>query len=198
MAYSSPITVARRAARALALAAALAAAFAAPAAAQSETPTLVSATDPAGVLKVLEGSGYDVEYFERKEDGSDAYIEISAYDGPITVRFSDCDEKVPDFCETLILSAWWDRETPISDAALAAANIENKYVTVYRANDGDPVMYWAILTRREGIAATLFLNAVQRFQSIAGDFREKAFENDTPAGAVEQARITLPEQEPRA
>ena len=155
-------------------------AFCGAAAAQAQDTAMVSANNPAGVLKAIEGAGYDAEFSPRGEDGTSAYIQVNTYDINGVVRFADCDEAVPDFCETLVLSTWWDRETPISDAVIAAANRENKYVSVYRDNDGDPVMQWAILTRREGVPTTVFLNALQRFVAIAGDWTETAFADDDP------------------
>ncbi|MBD2841574.1 type III secretion system chaperone family protein [Erythrobacter rubeus] len=152
--------------------------------AQDSAMPMVSAGDVQGVMNVLRSAGYDVELFERKDDEDTTFIEIDTAIGVNQVRFTDCAPAVPDFCETLVLSAWWDRETPISDEALAAANKQNKYVSVFRASDGDPVMQWAILTRREGIPATVFLNAVQRFSGITRDYRDVVFEND---GAGEEA-----------
>lgn len=155
---------------------------------------MVSATNPAGVVKAVQEAGYDTEFFPRDEDGTAAYIQVKAYDGNSIVRFSDCDEAVPDYCETLVLSTWWDRDTPISDAAVASANLNNKYVSVYRDSDGDPVMQWAILTRREGVPTTVFLNALQRFITIAGDFRETAFADDDADSPV--ADVTKPAENP--
>lgn len=163
----------------------------APALAQEPAPASVSANDPQGVLSVLKAAGYEAKLVERGEENASTYIEIETASGTHSVNFSDCDEAVPDFCETLVLMTWWDRQTPISDEAIAAANRNHKYVSVYRANDGDPIMQWAILTRREGVPATLFLNALQRFSAVARDFQDVAFEGDdageTPPGPVEAA-----------
>ena len=164
--------------------------------AQDHNRDSISATNAEGVLRVLENAGYDAELVERDEDNSRAYVKIETGSGLASVLFSDCNDAVPDFCETLILSTWWDRETPISDEALAAANRNHKYVTVFRRNSGDPVMQWALLTRREGIPATVFLNALQRFSGIARDFRDVAFEGDdlSPEAEAEAETSTLSNQ----
>ncbi|MBV7266851.1 YbjN domain-containing protein [Erythrobacter ani] len=131
-------------------------------------------------MSALKSAGYDVKLFEREGDDDTTFIEVDTGVGVSQVRFADCAPAVPDFCETLVLSTWWDRETPMSNEAVAAANKKNQYVSVFLAADGDPVMQWAILTRREGIPATVFLNAIQRFSGIARDYRDLAFESDVP------------------
>lgn len=162
----------------------------APAVAQEPAAPMVSANDAPGVLKALGAAGYDVELFDRSEEGKSTYIQIESYDLVTTVRFADCDEAVPKFCETLVISTWWGRNTPISDAAIAKANRENKYVSVYRDDDGDPVMQWAILTRREGVPATVFLNALQRFIAIAGNYTDEAYVGDEPDSAEDATQAT--------
>ncbi len=146
--------------------------------AQAASSPMVSATDTQSVMNALGTAGYEASFNARSEDGGEAFIQVETADGISTVRFSDCEEAVPDFCETLILSTWWDRETPISDELVAAANRNHKYVSVYRDDDGDPVMEWAVLTRNEGIPATVFIDAFERYVSVASDFGDFAFEGD--------------------
>lgn len=143
----------------------------------------VTATNMDGVAKTLRDAGYDIEVVERVEGENSAYINIDTGTGQIGVIFSDCNDAVPDFCETLILSTWWERDTPISDRAIVAGNYNNKYVSVFRRDDGNPGMQWAILTRREGVPSTLFLNALHRFAGIARDFRDVAFQKETTSEA---------------
>lgn len=152
--------------------------FAGPLAAQESPPPMVSATDMETVASTLRAAGYDIKVVQRVEGENSAYIEVETGTGLSSIIFSDCNDAVPDFCETLILSTWWGRKSPISDEAVAAANYNNKYVSVFRRGDGNPGMQWALLTRREGIPATVFLNALQRFSGIARDFRDAAYAND--------------------
>lgn len=150
-----------------------------PVSAQDSAPN-VSASDTQSVEKALRGAGYDFDVSER-EGGKRTMINISSGSDYASVIFDDCNDAVPDLCNTLVLSTWWDRETPISDKAVAAANLNHKYVSVFRDSDGDAVMQWAILTRREGIPATVFLNALVRFIAVARDFDAVVFDGDTPA-----------------
>ena len=75
----------------------------------------------------------------------------------------------------------------MSDSAIAEANQKFKYVSVWRNNNGDPVMQWAILTRDTGIAPALFLNALQRYLDIVRDYDEVAFEGDAVEGTGDDA-----------
>jgi hypothetical protein len=87
-----------------------------------------------------------------------------------------------------VLSTSWDRDTPIADSVIAEANRNFKYVSIWRDEEGDPVLQWAILTRDTGIAPPLFLNALQRYLGIVSDFDSIAFEGDEePADAVPTA-----------
>lgn len=152
----------------------------APALAQDDSAFGVKATDAPGLLKVLQQAGYNAKISERKGEDESTSIAISTRGGDSYILFADCQDAVPDFCETLILSTSWDRETPISDSAVADANSRFKYVSVWRNDDGDPEMQWAILTRDIGIAPPLFLNALQRYLSIVRDFDDVAFDDDEP------------------
>lgn len=163
-----------------------------PAVAQQESAT-VSAADAQGVAEALRGAGYDIEVYGR-DDETRAEILVTLGDDFVSVIFDDCNEAVPDLCETLVLSTWWDRTIPISDEAVAAANLNHRYVSVFRDEDGDAVMQWAILTRREGIPATVFLNALVRFIDVARDFDAVAFDGDAPVEEASADVATVADQ----
>jgi len=151
-----------------------------PALAQDNPAFGVKATDAPGLLTILRQAGYDAKLKERAGEDESTSIAIPTRGGDSYILFEDCQESVRDFCETLILTTSWDRTTPISDSAIADANSRFKYVSVWRNEDGDPEMQWAILTRDIGIAPPLFLNALQRYLSIVSDFDDVAFEGDEP------------------
>ncbi len=146
--------------------------------AQGDSAPLVKGTDAKGLLKILREAGYKAKFEEVTEEGTKPSIEIETRDGPVYVIFADCEEAVPDFCETLVLSTSWDRDTPISDKVITESNYNFKYVSIWRDESGDPVMQWAILTRDIGVPQPLFLNALQRYLDIVRDFGEIAFADD--------------------
>lgn len=149
-----------------------------PAQAQETATPLVKATDAKALLKILREAGYKAKFEEVTEEGAKPSIEIETREGPVYVIFADCEEAVPDFCETLVLSTSWDRETPISDKVITESNYNFKYVSIWRDETGDPVAQWAILTRDIGVPQPLFLNALQRYLDIVRDFGEIAFADD--------------------
>lgn len=150
----------------------------APAMAQDKPAAVVKASDAPGLLAVLKQAGYKAKLEPRKKEDDSTSIELITRNGSIFVNFSDCDEAIPDLCETLVLSTSWNRAAPISDSAVADANLKFKYVSVFRNDEGNPVMQWAILTDISGIAPPLFLNALQRYLDVVRDFDEVAFEGD--------------------
>lgn len=152
----------------------------APALAQDKPAPVVKATDAPGLLTVLREAGYKAKLKPREGEDSTASIEIATRDGEVFVLFTDCEDAVPDFCDTLVLSTSWDRTIPMSDSAIAEANRTYKYVSIWRDEEGNPVVQWAILTRDSGVASPLFLNALQRYLDIVRDFDEVAFEDDEP------------------
>lgn len=149
-----------------------------PAQAQEAFAPMVKATDAKGLLKILREAGYKAKFQQVTEEGAKPSIEIETRPGPVYVIFADCEEAVPDFCETLVLSTSWDRDTPISDRVITESNYNFKYVSIWRDESGDPVAQWAILTRDIGVPQPLFLNALQRYLEIVRDFSEIAFADD--------------------
>lgn len=160
--------------------------------AQDKSAPMVKATDAPGLLAVLKQAGYDATYKPRKDEDSKAAIEIITRDGSVYVQFVDCQKAVPDFCETLVFSASWDRSVPIADSVIADSNRNFKYVSIWRDDEGDPVVQWAILTRDTGLSPPLFLNALQRFLDIVSDFDAIAFEGDEPENPPANALLTTP------
>ncbi|WP_379921137.1 YbjN domain-containing protein [Erythrobacter sp. R86502] len=152
--------------------------WAVPIAAQVEPSPQIRATDAEGALMALRQAGYKAEAQPREGDNDTALIEITTRDGAIFVQFSDCDEAVPEYCETLVLSTSWNRNTPMTDDVVAESNRRFKYVSIWKDEEGDPIMQWAILTGDAGIAQLLFLNAVQRYLDVVRDFDTIAFDDD--------------------
>jgi hypothetical protein len=157
---------------------AVAAGSPAPAVAEDKPAAMVKASDAPGVLAVLKQAGYKAKQGARTEDGGPGSVELEIRDGPVYIMFSDCNDAIPDLCDTLVLSTSWNRTTPIAESQIAEANRTFKYVSIWRDDEGDPVMQWAILTAETGIAPPLFLSALQRYLDIVRDFDDVAFADD--------------------
>ncbi|MDJ0643531.1 MAG: YbjN domain-containing protein [Erythrobacter sp.] len=154
----------------------------APVAAQDAGPASISANRPDALHKILVSAGYDAELIADREPGDGAVISINVEGGESFILLSDCDEAVPDACDTLVLSSAWDRDTPMSPERVAAANREFRYVSVWLDDDGDPYAQWAIVTRLAGIPAPVFLNTLQRYLRVVDDLADFVFEDDEVPG----------------
>jgi len=146
----------------------------------------VSATDPAGLLAFLKGAGLEgAKLIPQRNDDEKPIIEIENEGLTSFILFKDCNEAVAEFCETLVLSTSWDRETPMTGEAVAQANYDFRYISVWRDEEGDPFAQWAIYTGREGIPAPVFLNALRRYQTVVNEFWGVVFDDDEGAPAEE-------------
>ncbi|MGB3807953.1 MAG: YbjN domain-containing protein [Erythrobacter sp.] len=165
-------------------------AIAAPASAQddrsdarTDTTAMVRATEPEALNDVLVAAGFDTELITNREAGGGEIIRVKDADGYSSILQSDCSEAVIDFCDTIVLSTGWDLDAPLSAEGVAEANRALRYVSIYTDDEGDPFVHWAILTRREGISAPLFLNALRRYLDVVGDFA--GFLEEYSGGAAE-------------
>ncbi|MEE4538983.1 MAG: YbjN domain-containing protein [Erythrobacter sp.] len=152
--------------------------LATPLAAQEPVPATVSAADPAGLHRILLDAGYEATLDLEREPGDLNVVRVNTPDGPTDILATDCDEAVPAFCETLVLSTLWDRTLPMSGDRVAEANRSFRYVSVWIDDDGDPIVQWAILTRADGIPTPIFLDALERYLAIVRDFGDFAFIDD--------------------
>lgn len=154
--------------------------------AAQETPDAstdrVSARKAESVLAVLQGAGYEAE-LSRDENDNAPQIRIELSGGPADILFSDCDEAVADRCDTLVFSVSYNRNLPISDRAIREANRNHRYVSVWRSEQGDPYLQWALLTHETGIDRSLFLEALNRFSAVADDFGRVAWNGDSDTQA---------------
>lgn len=140
----------------------------------TEKRDTVSAHSPRNVFVTLKNGGYDAKFVPQKDDTPE--IELTLSSGLVTLLFTDCDEETNRKCDTIILSATWDRKTPAPDSMIVEANSAHRYVSVWRDNEGDPVMQWWILTGKEGVPRKLFLKSIGIFEEVAKDFQEVVFE----------------------
>ncbi|MEM6909350.1 MAG: beta-propeller fold lactonase family protein [Pseudomonadota bacterium] len=144
----------------------------------ASAPERVSARNAEGVRSALASAGYKPD-LERDPENGEISIGIELENWIAAVLFRDCDATLPDYCDTLILSIGFDRNTPISDAAVTAANTNYRYVSVFRTASGDPYMQWALLTLDRGLDTRVFLEAVKRFEEVADAFSTVAFDDDS-------------------
>lgn len=154
---------------------ALASAILFAASAQAQSQAMVSAKNPAGLVTLLQGAGYEPKL------GADSYgdpqIEIDIADYKTTILFYGCDETTHKNCDSVQLRAGFDRKAPWTAAEALAVAKKYRFASVWLDETGDPWVQWDILTG-DGIPAPLFLAAVETFGDTLSDTAEMVFEDE--------------------
>lgn len=138
---------------------------------------MISGHRPDDMLVAIKNAGYDAEFVSEK--GEKPEIEVKFGSDWVTILLEDCDDDgAGRGCDTIILSSTWDRKTAASDTMIAQANLDHRYVSVWRDGEGDPVMQWWIYTGEFGIYRKNLIDSIVIFQGIAANFEENVFKND--------------------
>ena len=133
---------------------------------------MVTATNPVAIHKLLTEASMEAELQSHSDSNQPASITIQTEAGGSDIVMSDCDDAIPDFCETIILSTGWDLDEPMTAEQVAKVNASFPYVSVYLDDEGDPYVHWAIVTGTEGIPGPVFLKALSRYIEVATGFAE--------------------------
>ena len=150
---------------------------------ESKALKMVQASKPETVLAALKEAGYeDAQYLPRDEDGGAATIEVKWDEVSFYILIDDCDEAIPDYCQSVVFSFAWDRNTPMSSDAVARANQTFRYITVFLDEDGDPYAQWVVFTGEKGIPQEVFSAALERYLDVVAEFWDFAFEDDGDEG----------------
>ncbi|WP_427967197.1 YbjN domain-containing protein [Altererythrobacter sp.] len=157
---------------ALTLALALSAAIPASAMDQDETE-LVSANDPANLVKVLDQAGYEVTLGKDKIGDPEITIDFLGWDG--SIQFYDCDEETHEGCESLRLIVGFDRKDPMPPELALDIVKEWRFASISLDDDGDPWVSWDIQMDR-GMSRFDFISAMRRFSENLDNISVTVFE----------------------
>ena len=157
------------------LVAALVGALASASPAHAQSAVLVSANNPAGIVKALQQAGY------KPELGTDSYgdpkidLEVAGY--TTTMYFYGCDETTRQGCDSIQLRAGFDREAPWTAADALAVTKKYRFAAVWLDEAGDPWVQWDIMTGT-GISSKVLLDSVEVFGDTLKDTAELVFAED--------------------
>lgn len=140
-----------------------AAAVTSPLAAQGKGDTL-SAKEPAGIVIALLNAGYDATL--ETDDFDDPLIKFEGEGYKYDMLFYGCDETTHEGCDSVQLRAGFDRAKPWNADEAIKLSRENRYTAVALDDDGDPYIFWDIVTG-EGIPAAVLLDSIDRFERNA-------------------------------
>lgn len=161
----------------------LALALSAPLAAQGKVETL-SAKEPAGIVIAMLNAGYDATL--ETDDYDDPLITFEGDGYKYDILFYGCDETSHDGCDSIQLRVGFDRAQPWTAADAMQLSRENRYTAVALDDEGDPYLFWDIVTG-DGIPASVLIDSIQRFENNAELAAETIFAEEN---AAEQAGAT--------
>lgn len=132
----------------------------------------VSASDPEGMVEVLNGAGYDATL--GADDLGDPKIVTEMGGWSTSIIFYDCDADTHDGCESVQFLTGLDRENPMGAEDALAISQRFRFLAVSLDEEGDPFLHWDVITG-EGIPAQTFLDAIGRFGETVGEASEIIF-----------------------
>ncbi|WP_428333428.1 YbjN domain-containing protein [Novosphingobium sp.] len=130
-----------------------------PAFAESFTP--VSATDPAGIVSVLQASGDKAQL--THDDSGDPLIKAQIGGWTTQIVFYDCNEITHSACQSLQFNANFMPEKPFDAAAAAAFVRDNRFGAVTVSPDRTVNVTWDVITGR-GIDPAVFSLVVKSYR----------------------------------
>lgn len=147
-------------------------------AAAADSP--VDAARPDTVVDAVREAGFRAQLTE--DDYGDPMIETSMAGVDILIIFYDCQDHAA--CESLQLSAGFDRENPMLAQRVEEWNAARRFGTVSLDEEGDPYLRWDVITKG-GISFEAFESTLRGYESTIGEFATFVFEDDvTDADAV--------------
>jgi hypothetical protein len=163
-----------------------AAATTSPIAAQGKADML-TAKEPAGIVIALLNAGYDATL--DTDDFDDPLIKFEGEGYKYDMLFYGCDETTHEGCDSVQLRVGFDRAKPWSADEAIKLSRENRYTAVALDDEGDPYLFWDIVTG-DGIPATILIDSIQRFEGNAELAAETIFAEEN---AEEEAATAVTE-----
>ena len=133
---------------------------------------MVTANDPAGMLRVLEGAGYKGTLEKDGQDDPLIVLDLGGWSSRI--YFYGCDETTHTGCDSIQFSAGFDRQEPWTGNDAIALSSKYRFTSVRLDDEGDPYITWDVITG-SGIPSTVFLSSVLRFTQTLDDSRDLIF-----------------------
>lgn len=122
--------------------------------------SMVSASNPTGLVKVLESAGYSPKLGADSYGDPEIELEIAGYNASMV--FYGCDEETKKNCDSVQLQAGFDRTEPWTATAALEVSKKFRFASIWLDDEGDPWVQWDIVTG-EGIPAKVFLSSVESF-----------------------------------
>ena len=133
---------------------------------------MVSANDPAAMVKVLEFAGYEAELSTDSQGDPLISTELAGYSTDLV--FYGCNEETHDECDAIQFYAGFKTDGKIDAVKVDAFNAQYRYAQASLDEDKDMVIRWDVLTGK-GIPTPVFLMSVRAFAVAIGNAADTAF-----------------------
>ncbi len=140
--------------------------WAAPAMAQKgDLARLVDISQPAEVVKLLQGEGYKAE-LKKHEDSGDPFISSAANGSPFTIEFYDC--KSAKGCTSMQFFSWYKKKPYFSVEMANRWNAKKRFLRIVIDKDGD-LSTWMDITSIGKTTYANFADTIDWWSSMTGD-----------------------------
>lgn len=126
----------------------------------------VSASNPQSVITALQNAGYKA-VLEKDRDG-DPTIKTSMSGLRVQILFYGCTEHAN--CRTLQFNSGFDLKEAIPLEKLNEWSKANRWLTVYRDDEGDPITQMDVMVGPGGLPDQTFSDAVAVYEQAIGSF----------------------------
>ena len=140
--------------------------WAEPVTVQAATARMVTATNPASIVKVLQDSGYRAEL--ASDSTGDPMIRSASSGSNFTILFYGCAEGKD--CATIQFFAGFSEPENGSITALNAWNAQNRFGRAYRAEDGAARLEMDLDLDDGGMSTALFEDNIEFWVTIMASF----------------------------
>jgi len=134
----------------------------------------VKASDPAGIVSVLEGAGYDANL--SKDSVGDPKITVELGGHETSILFYGCDEKTHTGCDSVQFVVGFDHESGLTAEQALELSRNYRFITVELDDERDPFIRWDVVIG-EGIPSSVFLRSVLRFSEAIDYTSQEVFKD---------------------
>jgi hypothetical protein len=147
-------------------------AFAAPVSAKN------GVADVTHIADVMQRNGYSVEV-KTDKDGSPLRSSRGKDTYSFSIFFDGCAEGTMNDCKSVQFFSAFNPKTKPTLAALNEYARDNRWGRIYQDKEGDPVIEMDVDLEKGGMSEALFLDNLEYFEAVVGNFGEFAFTGKT-------------------
>ncbi|WOE76550.1 YbjN domain-containing protein [Alterisphingorhabdus coralli] len=140
--------------------------------ATSAQAQMVTAANPQSIASAMQEAGYKAEL--TTDDVGDPLIKSRMDGWNVSVLFYDCTNNAN--CKSLQFFTIFDRPQPMPAEMAIAWSTRNRFGAVGLDNEGDPSLTWDVLTGEAGIPQSVFIDALNSYDTTIARFSNYVFE----------------------